>query len=144
MPVESLPRIFDMFSQVDRSIERSTGGLGIGLALVKALVEMHGGTVTAHSEGQDRGSEFTVRLSLPDEYASDARDCPAGLDGASDGQGRRIPVVDDNRDSAESMGEMLRLFGHEVAVAHDGEEAIERAEAFRPGVILSWTSVCHA
>jgi PAS domain S-box-containing protein len=136
IPADALPRIFDMFAQVDRSAERSTGGLGIGLALVKGLVEMHGGTVTAESGGQGRGSTFTVKLpvleSEPEPLAPGASDDeqPAG------GPKRRILVVDDNRDSATSMAMMLRLLGDEVRTAHDGVEAVEVAEAFRPQVIL--------
>ncbi len=135
IPAESLPTIFDMFSQVDRSLERSTGGLGIGLALVKGLVEMHGGTVTAASDGPGRGSAFSVRLPLflPSLAATNpvanAAVPPAGA-------GRRILVVDDNRDSAESMAEMLKLLGYDVAVAHDGLEAVEQAERVRPALVL--------
>jgi PAS domain S-box-containing protein len=136
IPVESLPQIFDMFSQVDRSIERSTGGLGIGLALVKGLVEMHGGTVTAASSGLGLGSEFTVRLPVAVMRLEGSGEPSTSLKGTTWGPGRRILVVDDNRDSAESMGQMLRLFGNEVALAHDGEEAVERAGEFRPQVIL--------
>ncbi|HEY1191032.1 MAG TPA: ATP-binding protein, partial [Gemmata sp.] len=136
IPAESLGNIFDMFSQVDRSVERSTGGLGIGLALVKGLVEMHGGTVTAASGGQGRGSVFTVRLPAVPRHAVVAVGHPVGEASSDAGPGRRILVVDDNRDSAESMGEMLRLFGNEVALAHDGVEAVEAAGAFRPQVIL--------
>jgi PAS domain S-box-containing protein len=136
IPAESLRSIFDMFSQVDRGIERSTGGLGIGLALVKGLVEMHGGTVTAESAGVGKGSTFTVRLpaleSRPQRRAEDS-----GQGGpAAEGAGRRVLVVDDNRDSATSMAMMLRLMGNEVRTAHDGVEAVEVAEAFRPQVIL--------
>ncbi|HEX4611272.1 MAG TPA: PAS domain S-box protein, partial [Urbifossiella sp.] len=136
IPAEALPRIFDMFSQVDRSIERNTGGLGIGLALVKGLVEMHGGTVAAASGGQGRGSEFTVRLPASTVRPGNPGDVPAAPSGTPSGPGRRILVVDDNRDSAQSMGEMLRLFGHQVAFAYDGLEAVERAGAFRPEAIL--------
>ena len=134
IPAESLPAIFDMFSQVDRSIEKSTGGLGIGLALVKGLVEMHGGTVAAESAGQGRGSAFTVRLPL--SAATPAAEPGAAEPARSAGPARRILVVDDNRDSAESMAEMLRLLGNEVAVAHDGLEAVEAAGRVRPEVIL--------
>jgi CheY-like chemotaxis protein len=135
IPPEALPNIFDMFSQVDRSIERATGGLGIGLALVKGLVEMHGGTVAATSAGQDRGSEFTVRLPISDRMEVPT-DLPLVSNCVASGPKRRILVVDDNRDSAESMAEMLHLFGNEVAVAHDGLEAIEQAGTFRPEIIL--------
>ncbi len=136
IPAESLPRIFDMFSQVDRSIERSTGGLGIGLALVKGLVEMHGGTVTAASQGQGKGSIFTVKLpalgSHPEPPATGTSDNGQPVTGPR----RRILVVDDNHDSATSMAMMLTLMGNEVRTAQDGVEAVEMAEAFRPQAIL--------
>jgi PAS domain S-box-containing protein len=136
IPAEALPSIFDMFSQVDRSIERATGGLGIGLALVKGLVEMHGGRVAAASGGPGAGSTFSVTLPRERE-----RLFPAAPDvgpGGSVGRGpiRRILVVDDSRDSAQSMAAMLQLLGHDVRTAHDGVEAVAAAEAFRPDVIL--------
>jgi signal transduction histidine kinase/ActR/RegA family two-component response regulator len=134
IPAQSLPHIFDMFSQVDRSTERSTGGLGIGLALVKGLVEMHGGTVSAESEGEGKGSTFTVRLP-----ATEGRSAPLAATSAETegpGIGRRVLVVDDNRDGAESMAMMLQLLGDEVRSAHDGIEAVEVAEQFLPHVIL--------
>ena len=136
IPAESLSNIFDMFSQVDRSVERSTGGLGIGLALVKALVEMHGGTVTAASPGQDRGSEFTVRLpALPVRIEVHADLSPV-LNRVAAGPKRKILVTDDNRDGADSLAMMLRLMNHEVRTANDGIEAVRVAEDFRPDVIL--------
>jgi PAS domain S-box-containing protein len=135
IPAEALPRIFDMFSQVDRSIERSTGGLGIGLALVKGLVEMHGGTVAAESGGQGKGSTFTVTLPVLASCSELAGAVPdAGP--AHRGPKRRILVVDDNRDSAVSMATMLTLLGHEVSTAHDGIEAVQVADRCRPQVIL--------
>jgi PAS domain S-box-containing protein len=135
IPADALPRIFDMFSQVDRSMERSSGGLGIGLALVKGLVEMHYGKVTATSEGQGKGSTFTVTLPALESHTeplpSTSRD-----EGQLFGPRRRILVVDDNRDAATSMATMLRLVGNEVRTAHDGAEAVAVAEAFRPQAIL--------
>jgi CheY-like chemotaxis protein len=120
-----------MFSQVDRSIERTTGGLGIGLALVRGLTEMHGGTVTAASDAG--GSVFTVTLPV---VAAGPRVRAKGTAPMSNGATHRILVVDDNRDGAESMALMLRLGGNEVATAHDGVEAVEQAERVRPEVIL--------
>jgi CheY-like chemotaxis protein len=124
-----------MFSQVDRSIERSTGGLGIGLALVKGLVEMHGGTVTAESAGVGKGSTFVVRLPILKEREESTQEALAEEARAA-GPKRRILVVDDNRDSAASMAMMLKLTGNEVRTAHDGVEAVEVAGAFRPQAIL--------
>jgi CheY-like chemotaxis protein len=136
IPAEWLSSVFDMFSQVDRTMERTTGGLGIGLALVKGLVEMHGGTVTAASPGPRMGSTFTVRLpilgSQTEFRANDSFQGPLRRDPLK----RHVLVVDDNRDSAVSMAMMLRYLGNEVRTAHDGIEAIEVAEAFRPHVIL--------
>ncbi|MBX9678063.1 MAG: PAS domain S-box protein [Gemmataceae bacterium] len=134
IPKESLSSIFQMFGQVDRSLERSTGGLGIGLALVKGLVEMHGGKVVAESEGQGNGSIFTVTLPMDLEAVSAQSGEPAAA--TSDSPSRRILVVDDNRDSALSMAAMLEILGHQVRVAHDGVEAIAEADAFHPDVIL--------
>jgi PAS domain S-box-containing protein len=136
IPRGSLPNIFDMFSQVDRSIERSTGGLGIGLALVKGLVEMHGGTVSAWSEGEGRGSTFTVTLPALVEHASLAVGARPDNDLPSSRRKWRILVVDDSRDGADSLAMMLRLTGNEVSTANDGAGAIETAERFRPEVIL--------
>jgi PAS domain S-box-containing protein len=136
IPAESLRNIFDMFSQVDRSIERAAGGLGIGLALVKGLVEMHGGTVTAESAGTGKGSKLTVQLpTLEAHPAGVAENVPQGGP-AANGPRRRILVVDDNKDSARSMARLLQLRGNEVRTAHDGIEAVETAEEFRPEVIL--------
>jgi PAS domain S-box-containing protein len=134
IPADALPRIFDMFSQVDRSIEKSSGGLGIGLALVKGLVEMHGGTVTADSPGPGQGSTFTVRL--PAAADRPAAAAPPADEHARGGPGRRVLVVDDNRDGAESLALMLRLLGNEVYTAHDGLEGLEAAGRLRPDVVL--------
>lgn len=135
IPADALPHIFDMFSQVDRTIERSTGGLGIGLALVKGLVEMHGGIVTVESGGQDKGSTFTVRLPVLESRPELAVSAPNN-DQAASGPKWRMLVVDDNRDSAASMAMMLKLLGNEVITAHDGIEAVQTADTFRPQVIL--------
>lgn len=136
IPSDALPRIFDMFSQVDRSIERSSGGLGIGLALVKGLVEMHDGSVTAMSEGQGKGSTFTVKLPALSSTAESLAAIPSDSGKPAAGPRRRILVVDDNRDAANSMAMMLKLMGNEVRTAYDGVEAVEAAEAFHPKAIL--------
>jgi PAS domain S-box-containing protein len=133
IPRGSLENIFDMFSQVDRSIERSTGGLGIGLALVKGLVEMHGGQVKAESAGEGQGATFTVTLPVAADRAASAPSTAAHSQAAA---GQRILVVDDNRDGANSLATMLRLLGNEVRTAHDGVAAVEVAGQFRPEVIL--------
>jgi PAS domain S-box-containing protein len=133
IPAESLPHIFDMFNQVDRINERSTGGLGIGLALVKGLVEMHGGSVSVEST-LGAGSTFTVRL--PAAEPAPALPAPASADQPAPPARRRVLVVDDHRDSADSMAALLRVLGNEVALAHDGAEAVETAESFRPALIL--------
>jgi CheY-like chemotaxis protein len=121
---------------VDRSTERSSGGLGIGLALVKGLVEMHGGSVEAASPGQGRGSTFTVRLPVLKGLAEPAPEVPAAAWPGSSGSNRRILVVDDNRDAATTMATMLPMLGNEVRTANDGLEAMEVAERFRPQVVL--------
>jgi CheY-like chemotaxis protein len=130
-----LPRIFDMFTQADASLQRSQGGLGIGLTLAKRLVEMHGGAISARSAGVGQGSEFTVRLPTIEDAPMDH--ATAGVsDDVSAGRGRRVLIVDDNRDTAKSMEALLRLSGHIVQSAHDGGEAIAAAAAFQPEVIL--------
>ncbi|HEY0557661.1 MAG TPA: PAS domain S-box protein [Thermoanaerobaculia bacterium] len=136
IPADALPHIFEMFSQVDRSIERATGGLGIGLALVKGLVEMHGGTVTAESGGLGTGSTFTVRLPVPESLVEGEDPEILGGEADADRPRRRILVVDDNLDSASSMEILLKLLGNEVRTVHDGLEAVAAAEQFRPEVVL--------
>lgn len=137
IPADALPQVFDMFSQVDRNIERSSGGLGIGLALVKGLVEMHGGTVAAASAGAGKGSSFTIRLpALPSPSEPPLEVMPPDGRQERSGSSRRMLVVDDNRDSATSMALMLKLLGDEVITAHDGIEAVEAAARFRPEFIL--------
>jgi signal transduction histidine kinase len=130
-----LPRIFDMFSQVDRSLERARDGLGLGLTLVKNLVEMHDGTVEAKSAGPGRGSEFVVRLPLlSGPPAAQPRE-PAGVEPVAVVP-RRVLVVDDNRDVANCVAMMLKVLGYEVDIAHDGLEAVERALMSQADVIL--------
>ena len=136
IPATDLSKIFDMFSQVDRSVERSTGGLGIGLALVKGLVEMHGGTVTAESDGAGMGSLFTVRLPVACAVREPTPAAPPRELGQNAGVGRRILVVDDNADAARSMARVLKLLGNEARTALDGLEALRVADEFRPEIIL--------
>ena len=136
IPADSLPRIFDMFSQVDRSIERSTGGLGIGLALVKSLVELHQGTVEVASGGHRQGSAFMVRLPITVGDTTAPHVLSPAKEKTPVQSKRRILVVDDNLDSATSMAMMLKYMGNEVSTAHDGLQAIESAEKFLPDVIL--------
>jgi signal transduction histidine kinase/ActR/RegA family two-component response regulator len=119
---DDLPRLFEMFAQVETSLERSRDGLGIGLTLVKTLVEMHGGTVEARSDGPGRGSEFTIRLPVVTE--------------SSRAGGRRILIVDDNEDGAESLAMLLQLGGHETCDVRDGTAALEVAERWRPDAVL--------
>ncbi len=135
IPAAMLPRVFDMFTQVDRSLEKSQGGLGVGLTIVKRLVEMHGGTVEAHSEGHGMGSEFVVRLPIVlsvvqerQEEGDEQQDPPTAR--------RRVLVVDDNVDAASSLAMVLKLMGNEVRTAHDGLEGVAAAREFRPDVIL--------
>jgi signal transduction histidine kinase len=135
IPRDMLPKIFDTFMQVDHSLERSQGGLGIGLSLVRALVGMHNGTVEARSEGHGKGSEFIVRLS--DAVATEDHSKPRdGPDFRATSSSYRILVVDDNRDSALSLAMMLKIIGHDTRTAHDGEAAVELAQSFRPDVML--------
>ncbi len=134
IPGDMLPRIFEMFTQVDRSLERSQGGLGVGLTLARRLVDLHDGTIEARSDGPDRGSEFVVRLPL----IPPPLDVTPRIDGprAAALSGSRILVVDDNKDSADSLGMLLRLKGNEIRTAHDGLEAVGAAETFRPELVL--------
>ena len=133
IPADQLISIFDMFTQVDRSLERSQGGLGIGLTLVKRLVGMHGGSVEARSGGAGEGSTFVVRLPA----ALDVSDVPTTVpEDTASASTHRILVVDDNLDSAESLAMLLELTGHQVYAAHDGQSALEAVERERPDVVL--------
>lgn len=133
IPAEALGNIFDMFSQVDRSVERTTGGLGIGLALVKGLVEMHGGTVAASSGGEGKGSTFTV--TLPSAAAPVVPTAAPKTNGRPE-VGRRILVVDDSRDGANTLARMLKLMGNDVRTANDGLAGVKAAKEFLPEVVL--------
>jgi signal transduction histidine kinase len=136
IPGEMLPKIFDLFTQLNRSLDRSQGGLGVGLTLVRRLVEMHGGSVQASSAGPDQGSEFVVRLpALPPLVPQ----VTGRQDSVKDGipaVTRRVLIVDDNEMVAESLAMIVRLNGHVVREAHDGEEALEAVREFHPDVVL--------
>ena len=135
MAPELIPTVFDLFVQGERSLDRSEGGLGIGLTLVKRLVSLHGGTVSVHSDGPGRGSEFAISLpalaqsSAPREPQPTAPVVPAR-------RGSRVLVVDDNRDSADTLAALLEAWGHEVRTLYDGPSAIAAAAEFQPNVVL--------
>ena len=134
IPPEKLPGMFELFAQGDRTLARSEGGLGIGLTVVRKLVQMHGGNITARSDGIDKGSEFSVRLPEAKRPAT-VKTLVKGPAAAPPRQAR-ILVVDDNVDTATGIARLLTLLGHEVATAHDGLEAIEVARAQRPEFVL--------
>ncbi len=132
---ELLPRMFDLFAQGERSLDRSEGGLGIGLSLVRSLAELHGGTVSATSDGPGRGSEFVLRLPAdydPTQAEPDVKVKPAD----SPTRRSRVLVVDDNADTANGMARLLKFSGHDTRIALDGEEALKTAREFRPEVML--------
>jgi PAS domain S-box-containing protein len=130
---EMLPHLFDVFSQADRSLDRSRGGLGLGLALVKGLMDLHGGSVEARSAGVGKGAEFILRLPLEPEprILTERREAMATRAG-----GLRIVVIEDNLDAAETLQELLEAYGHQVSVAHTGPAGLRIAAAERPDVIL--------
>ena len=135
IPAESLPKVFDLFTQVERTYDRAQGGLGIGLTLVRSLVHLHGGTVEAFSDGPGLGSEFVVRLPrsavVPSHPGNgDAHERSSAI------APHRILVVDDSRDAADSLDMLLRYLGAEVQTAHDGPSALEAIGTFRPSVVL--------
>jgi CheY-like chemotaxis protein len=134
-----LPRIFDLFIQGHRSSDRAEGGLGLGLALVKNLVLLHGGSVVALSDGPGKGSEFVIRLppAAEAQVPASTRSEPARPPSPpSNAHGRRILIVDDNNDAADSLADLLRDFGHEVEVAYSPVAALDLMEAFRPEVAV--------
>lgn len=136
IPAEMLPKIFEMFTQVDQTLEKSQGGLGIGLTIVKQLIGLHGGSVEARSDGAGKGSEFVLRIPILKEHNSEdgaVGDEETAPPSASRG---RILVVDDNRDSAHTLATLLKIKGMEVRTAHDGLQGLKTAEAFLPEMIL--------
>jgi hypothetical protein len=122
-----------MFSQAERTLDRSEGGLGIGLAVVKGIVELHNGSVSACSDGRGLGAEFVVRLPRETEMAPDGQAAEGHIPRAAP---RRILIADDNADLAESMAMLLRLEGHDVRIALDGSSALALAEEFEPNAAL--------
>jgi len=135
---EMLPRVFDMFVQEQQALDRSRGGLGLGLTIVRSLVAMHGGTVEVHSEGRNRGSEFVVALPAAVVRPPAGADLAAAPDGArrGAGAGHRILVVDDNEDAADLLASALEIMGYTARVAHDGPEALKLAAEFDPDLAL--------
>ena len=138
IPPTILPVVFEMFTQGERTLDDAQGGLGVGLSLVRSLVDLHGGTVEARSEGVGRGSEFVVRLPIMDPAAAPPTDAraPEATGARRADTGRVVLVVDDNHDSADSLALLLRSHGHEVHVAGDGLAAVEKAERVRPDLVL--------
>src|SRR4029079_10823804 len=144
IPREKLAGIFDMFVQVDQSLERSQGGLGLGLTLVKRLVELHDGTIEARSEGVGYGSEFIMRLPIVIEKPAFHEAAAEGAHTAGGGRvllvvdhrvpadGRLVLIVDDNRDSAESLAMLMKLTGNDARTAPDGQAALIAADELRP------------
>ena len=131
---ETLNRLFEPFAQADRSLDRSRGGLGLGLALVKGMVELHGGEVSAHSDGPGKGSRFTVKLPLVERAV--VADGPPQPSDAASRECRKVLIIEDNKDAADSLSEVLGLSGHRVAVAYDGTSGLAMAREFRPEVII--------
>jgi len=130
---EMLTRVFDLFAQADQTLDRSQGGLGIGLTIVRKLTEMHGGTVSVHSDGVGQGSTFTVRLPLS-EAAEPAS--LAAVDLHAPHAALNVLVVDDNRDTAQAEAMLLKMYGHRVTLAHDGRSALELFEEIKPDAVL--------
>jgi len=136
IPPDQHDKLFQMFSQVDHTSVRGKGGLGIGLALVRTLVQMHGGTVRIFSAGQDEGTRVTVEFPLAEHRAERGGGASPAAPGDSGSSGRRVLVVEDNRDGLETLLALLDMLGYEVAGAADGREALEQARRFRPHIIL--------
>jgi signal transduction histidine kinase len=136
IPRELLPKLFELFTQIESESGRSQGGLGIGLALVRRLTEMHGGTVTAHSDGPGHGAEFAIRLPVLTAQPVIATPQATEADSTRSIEPRRVLVADDNEDAAEALSLQLQLAGHEVRTVYNGVEALGVAKTFRPHVVL--------
>jgi CheY-like chemotaxis protein len=130
---EMMPRLFEPFAQADRTLDRSKGGLGLGLSVVKGLVEMHGGSVAATSQGVGTGATFAIRLPVEPSATAPREDRKRAPRGSSP---RRVLVIEDNVDAANSMRDALELFGHTVFIAYDGPTGLEQARASHPEVVL--------
>lgn len=135
IPQDMLQEVFEMFTQVNRTLDRSQGGLGIGLSLVRKLVALHGGSIVAESEGVDRGSSFTVRLPAAVAPAEGLR-APADAGDGTGGRHWRVLVVDDNADAADSLGLLLEVQGHEVRIEYGGQAGLQAADEFRPEIVF--------
>ncbi|WP_198320733.1 hybrid sensor histidine kinase/response regulator [Azohydromonas aeria] len=133
---DMLPRVFDLFAQAEGARHRAQGGLGIGLSLVRRLAEMHGGSIEAQSAGAGRGSVFTLRLPLSQADAEAPAPVPLAEVDMPGRAARRVLVVDDNVDAADSLAMMLQLIGHEARAVHDGAAALEQAPAWQPDIVL--------
>ncbi|MDQ8181973.1 ATP-binding protein [Pelagicoccus sp. SDUM812005] len=136
IPEDMLERIFEMFAQIDRPMEKGYTGLGIGLTLVKSLVEMHEGEISVRSEGLNQGTEFSIRLPILRAEPEGGKQSPEGPKPSAKGGKARVLIVDDNRDAATMLSSMIKMFGYDIRIAHDGMEAIEMAGEFQPKAIL--------
>jgi PAS domain S-box-containing protein len=136
IPANMLDAVFGMFAQVDRTLEKSSGGLGVGLSLVKGLVEMHRGTIEARSDGEGKGSEFSVRLPVATTALNQLEAGDVASSQVNTALSHRILIVDDNSDAANSLGQLLEMMGHEVLAAYDGASGIVAGRTFNPGVVL--------
>ncbi|MEO6361669.1 MAG: ATP-binding protein [Caldimonas sp.] len=133
IPAEHLEQVFEMFTQVDRTMNRARGGLGIGLSLVRELVQLHGGTVSARSDGVDRGSTFTITLPAQSAPASDAANAPGSLAGR---MRLKVLVIDDNQDVADGLAALLGIDGHDVRTAYDAHGGLEQVALFEPDLVF--------
>jgi CheY-like chemotaxis protein len=131
---EMAPKLFTMFAQAEGVRDRTEGGLGVGLALVRGIVALHGGTVRAHSEGLGRGSAFVVKLPISEPTVEMPR--LGSVEDVAAGIGLRVLVADDNQDAADTCAALLEISGHHVQTAYSGRQALELAESFRPHAML--------